>query len=260
MSDAVLYHYTTVASAHAIMQSRRVWLTDYRFLNDKHELKQGIAEFTAALPDDIRKSFDAAFFWHEFSNHHCILSLSKSPKILSQWRAYADDASGVALGLSEQFLRYRGIELMHCRYENHNQYVRGIVEKHAFLLNATHEAHKSILAGDDFADWVRSRRDAFYALIRDVLALKNPAFVEEQEVRAVLCVALGSAKTRVSRNLIVPYVSANFWEDDELQDSMHVVLREIWLGPKCDGLNRFGILAMNCGYFAKVEKYDCGYV
>ncbi len=259
MSDAIYYHYTTVAGGHGIVRSRRVWLTDYRFLNDKRELKQGYTHFVAALPEALRASFERAFLWHDQFNHHCVLSLSHSPKILSQWRAYADDATGLALGFSERFLNFSKIELVPCQYESHESYALTLVEKHLPLVEATHKARQTYRGENEFMGWIQAQRQDFYSLVEDLIALKNPAFIEEQEVRAIRCVKYNEVLTRVSGQIIVPYVEANFWEDDEATSHMAVVIPEIWLGPKCNELNMTGVRAINLG-MCNVNRYDCGYV
>lgn len=259
MSDAIYYHYTSVAGGHGIIGSRRVWLTDYRFLNDKRELKQGYTHFIEALPENLRASFERAFLWHDQFNHHCVLSLSHSPKILSQWRAYADDATGLALGFSEKFLNFAKIQLVPCQYESQESYALTLVEKHLQLVEATHQARQKYIYENEFMTWIHDQRQGFYSLVEDLIALKNPAFVEEQEVRAIRCVEYKEILTRVSGQTIVPYVEANFWEDDEPISSMAVVIPEIWLGPKCNELNMTGVRAINIG-MCRINRYDCGYV
>jgi hypothetical protein len=258
MANPIFYHYTTVAGAHAIIRSRRVWLTDYRFLNDKQELKQGYSHFIAALPPNSRDAFESAFRWHDQFNHHCVLSLSKSPKILSQWRAYASDGCGMALGFSEMFLRHSGIELIHCQYESHESYAATLAHRHSALVEETCSARAALRGENDFMNWIHENRQKFYLLVQDLIALKNPAFAEEQEVRAVRCVEVGQAATRVSNQTIIPYVEAPFWQDDEQLSYMGVVLPQIWLGPKCNELNRVGIYAVQL-LTCLVERYDCGY-
>lgn len=259
MSDAIYYHYTTILGAHGIIRSRRVWLTDYRFLNDKHELKQGYSHFMAALPETLRASFEHAFLWHDTFNHHCVLSLSHSPKILSQWRAYADDATGLALGFSQTFLNFAEIQLIPCQYESHETYAITLVEKHLPFVEAVHQARQEYPAENKFIDWIQQQRQGFYSLVEDLIALKNPAFIEEQEVRAIRCVEYNKVLTRVSGHVIVPYVEANFWSDDEAIADMAVVIPEIWLGPKSNELNMTGIRAINLG-MCRVNRYDCGYI
>lgn len=259
MSDAIYYHYTTIAGAHGIIRSRRVWLTDYRFLNDKQELKQGYTHFVAALPEVLRTSFERAFLWHDQFNHHCVLSLSCSPKILSQWRAYANDATGLALGFSETFLNFAKIQLIPCQYETHETYALTLVEKHLPLVEAVHQARQTYPAENEFMGWIQEQRQGFYSLVKDLIALKNPAFIEEQEVRAIRCVEYNEVLTRVAGQIIVPYVEANFWRDDEAISHMAVVIPEIWLGPKSNELNMTGVRAINLG-MCRVNRYDCGYV
>ena len=35
--DNLYYHYTSMESCYNIITSRQIWMTDYRFLNDKNE-------------------------------------------------------------------------------------------------------------------------------------------------------------------------------------------------------------------------------
>ncbi|WP_454732389.1 MULTISPECIES: DUF2971 domain-containing protein [Cupriavidus] len=235
-------------------------MTDYRFLNDKYELFQGYKLFLNGLDDRSRKAVDSAFFWHGRFTHHCVLSLSKSPRILSQWRAYASDGTGIALGFSEAMLKFSSIELKPCHYESHEDYAATLNEKHKVLVDKISTAREFNIAENDFADWVRENGNLICPLIEDLIALKNPAFAEEQEVRAIRSVKLGEASVRVSGSLLVPYVETKFVpsHSDE-KPSTTVVAPEIWLGPKCNPLNRDAIYAMSIG-FPQVEKYDCGYV
>lgn len=258
--SALFYHYTNVAGAFSILRSRSFWMTDYRFLNDKHELLHGYKLFLNGLDERSRKAVESAFFWHGRFTHHCVLSLSRSPRILSQWRAYANDGTGIALGFSEEILKFASIELKPCHYESHEVYAATLNENHKVLVDKISTAREENLADNDFADWVRENGKLICPLIRDLIALKNPAFAEEQEVRAIRSVEYGEASVRVSGALLVPYVETKFLpsHSDE-KSSTTVAAQEIWLGPKCNPLNRDAIYAMNIG-FPIVENYDCGYV
>jgi len=108
-------------------------------------------------------------------------------------------------------------------------------------------------------EWIEEQRQDFYSLVEDLIALKNPAFIEEQEVRAIRCVQPKEILTRVSGQVVVPYVEANFWKDDDSLHSMGLVMREIWLGPKSSELNMVGVLAINLG-LCRIKRYDCGYI
>lgn len=252
------YHYTSVEGCFGIITTRGIWLTDYRFLNDKRELRQGLESFLTQIPGEYRASFERAFKWHDMWNHHCVFSLSRSPTILSQWRAYASDGAGMALGLSSTFLNYAGLSLVECRYEDHDEYALELVRKHAQFVASVHEASSQRVAENDFMDWIADNKAGFNALIEDLIALKNPAFAEEQELRAVWSKPMGEVKMRVARDLIIPYVEAKIWPEDEKASHLGVVLPEIWLGPKCSDLNISSLLAMNIG--STIQRHDCGYV
>lgn len=253
------YHYTSVASALAIISSRTVWLTDHRFLNDRLELRQGLESFLSKIPKEQQASFSRAFQWHDLQNHHCVFSLSRSPKILSQWRAYASDGAGIALGLNRTFLEYAGLSLVECKYEDHDKYADELIKKHEGFIEAVHEASELYRAENDFMKWVETQRSSFYLVVEDLIALKNPAFAEELELRAVWCRQSGEVKMRSARDLIIPYLDAKIWPDDERASALAVVIPEIWLGPKCNDLNRLSILALNIG-MCMIHRHDCGYV
>ncbi len=259
MSDNIYFHYTSLQSCLGILESRRVWLSDYRFLNDKQELRRALDLFLACYPEAQRNALASAISWHDYANYHCVLSLSRSQKILSQWRAYADDGRGVALGFREQFLKFAKIDLVPCQYEEHEKYAKEIAERYSDFAEEVLVNREIHCAENDFMDWVDSRRDEFSKIICDLIALKNPAFEEEQEIRAVMPATREEIKLRVREHLIVPYVETQFWPGDERSTDMHVVLPDIWLGPKSNELNRIALMSGKYGY-RYIQKYDCGYV
>ena len=164
-----------------------------------------------------------------------------------------------SVGGNKKFLNFAKNQLVPCQYESHESYALTLVQKHLQLVEATHQARRKCLGENEFMAWIHEQRQDFYSLVEDLIALKNPAFIEEQEVRAIRCVEYKEVLTRVSGQVIVPYVEANFWEDDEALSFMAVVIPEIWLGPKCSELNMTGVRAINLG-ICRINRYDCGYV
>jgi len=255
----IYYHYTSITGALGIISSRRFWFTDYRFLNDRLELHQALNSFLSQIPKTLQQSFRRAFQWHDLQNHHCVFSLSKSPTILSQWRAYASDATGVALGLNSDILKYAGFSFVECRYEDHDKYAAELVEKHSEFIHSVNEASAQHVAENAFMEWIATQRERFYRLVEDLIALKNPAFGEEKELRAVKSLERNTIKMRVARDLIIPYTEANIFPDDDLNYDLALAIPEIWLGPKCNELNRWSLLALNLG-LCMIKRHDCGYV
>lgn len=258
MDRPVYYHYTSIPACLSILSTRSVWLTDHRFLNDKHELVHALEKLLVHFPAEEQSALKRALMWHQVANHHCVLSLSRSPSILSQWRAYADDGRGVAIGFDEQFLKFAKIELTPCAYEDHDRYAGELAMKYAALAREALEVQYEGPAEDDFIKWSDTKYKEWCSLVRDLIALKNPAFAEEQEVRAVIPVMKDHIKLRTRGDLIIPYTEAQFWRPDERQAHMFVVVPEIWLGPRCRELNTVALATlMN---FCMIQRFDCGYV
>lgn len=120
-----------------------------------------------------------------------------------------------------------------------------LVEKHLQLVEATHQARQKYIYENEFMTWIHDQRQGFYSLVEDLIALKNPAFVEEQEVRAIRCVEYKEILTRVFRPDYRPICRSEFLEwTMNPSPLMAVVIPEIWLGPKCNELNMTGVRAI----------------
>ena len=107
-----LYHYTNVAGLEGILKSEAVWFTDFRHMNDPSEISHGIelcrdvirlrkpgkdgrvVLFLDCLADLMRlDNFSRAL-------EYFIGSFSRASDDLGQWRAYADNGRGVAIGFA----------------------------------------------------------------------------------------------------------------------------------------------------------------
>ncbi len=110
-----LWHYTTYAAFEAIIESKRIWATDYRFLNDRQEFRHSkdlAIELLAAEPEFIGLQFPAREYLakgvetvlnkgmlREDAVRIMVASFSEHGDQLSQWRGYAANSSGVSIGL-----------------------------------------------------------------------------------------------------------------------------------------------------------------
>ena len=106
----IVYHYTSDFGLHGILQSGTLWLTDIFSLNDPSELTHGyqraaniLAESARMHGGDFERAFAAAFGnnieekFRKSAQYFCC-SFSKVGDDLGQWRAYANDGTGYALG------------------------------------------------------------------------------------------------------------------------------------------------------------------
>jgi hypothetical protein len=105
---ATIYHYTDDRGLAGILESGRMRLTDIFGLNDPTELRHGLSTAISLLKA-VRR--DDRFEINQFSEnvtamlgeieqvaHFYVCSFSKSGNGLGQWRAYADNGRGFALG------------------------------------------------------------------------------------------------------------------------------------------------------------------
>jgi hypothetical protein len=121
----LLYHYTNNAGLAGIVESGRLWFADIFAQNDPSELRHGLgiainllkSRATDARPEIAtfasqfeRFDLDAGI---EAAGHFFICCFSSDGDDLGQWRAYADNGQGFALGfdtssLESAFIKKKG--------------------------------------------------------------------------------------------------------------------------------------------------------
>lgn len=120
MPPVTLYHYTNVGGLFGILRSNVLWATHYEYLNDPSEVvqltqvaheifKQELDSFPESLrgevvsdtPENLRINLMKIFCSiSDLSGHYApyVISFSTDEDALGQWRAYADNGHGYALG------------------------------------------------------------------------------------------------------------------------------------------------------------------
>lgn len=264
--DEVLYHYTSIAGLNGIISSRKVWASDCRYLNDQKELVHAVDLFLSRYDGDAKTILSSALLWQRLSRAHCVFSLSRSPRVLSQWRAYGDDGRGAAIGFSRKYLMGIGKTdshiLVDCIYDDHEGFLDGIAERCNEDIQALIKMHSdSGGASNSFWDQIDKTPAPLVQLYGELLRVKNPAFQEEQEVRLVISVPTRQVQTRVAKGLIIPYVEHALVDKGDEQ-YLWCIAPEIWLGPRCDNRNLQALQVF--GQFGwgvnGLHHYDCGYI
>ncbi len=108
-APSLIYHYTDDKGLRSILETGTMWLTDIFALNDPAELRHGIEHAIARIAESAKtgapefKLFARRFAkirdgGIERSAHYFVACFSKNGDDLCQWRAYADDGKGFALG------------------------------------------------------------------------------------------------------------------------------------------------------------------
>jgi hypothetical protein len=112
----IIYHYTNDVGLRGILESGQLWFTDIFNLNDPSELRQGLSHAVSILKAMAAngplesKAFAEYFGGFERrgglqkSGQYFICCFSEHGNDLGQWRAYADNGRGYALGFDSKDL------------------------------------------------------------------------------------------------------------------------------------------------------------
>lgn len=160
-------------------------------------------------------------------------SFSKNGDSLSQWRAYAEDASGVCIGFDREYFNKFCIE-----HSNNPRLVDVVYGFDAAEYLNDYLEHNPIdeEMSDSKVRWIANIRDS-YNLWRAAPIHKNPAFSEEQEVRLVY--EEHAAHGKLIPN--APMCEIDFFESNgklipfysvPLEQGDKHPIREIVIGPK----------------------------
>lgn len=228
---AVLFHYTTPSGLLGVLETKTLWATHARFLNDAKELDYGLslirdilgsyppADLVSAVSDHLRASRPAYFL-------ACFCAVDD---LLSQWRAYSRTATGYTLGFDARYLP--ADHLVEVLYEPAAQEaaVRSAIDDHL----------KQV--GEYPEDYRRFSLQA--ALLRLAIQFKHPTFREEREWRLVYCLedehsgfdyTSWRATFRATDRFVVPYLEVQLattpgnWDWDILR------LKSVRIGPTAD--------------------------
>jgi hypothetical protein len=243
-----LYHYTNGPGLRGIVESQKIWFTSYLHLNDPSELIQGmdivhglLKAMREAAPDALVKMFydvvDDVFQHQKFAGIYgfYIASFSRDRNDLGQWRAYADNGRGFALGLAPHLFEavetanpkpteYYVIPVVYGQKAAKQRYRVAIEAAAGLIQNNRPQEHFRI-------PFLRRMADELIAgqLIATSLTVKHEAYSNEQEVRLVMLGTRDNQKpylrTRIRGSEIVPYMEG----DMPLRDKNGIT--EIVIGP-----------------------------
>ncbi|GAB2314435.1 DUF2971 domain-containing protein [Stenotrophomonas geniculata] len=206
--EALLYHYCSAETLLAVLKSSSLRLGDVSEMNDSMErhwgheaLAQELERQRKEAPEEFMDFMDAAVL-RSMNSSICLAScFSTQSDVLSQWRAYAENGAGFAIGLDPFVLQAMPVTLLEVCYDRQAQAER-IADGVAYLRElhqligrpepALEESLTDEQLLDDGSGWeplLRAQIDRFSLAVRfltyDLVAFKNPAFSEESEVRLV---------------------------------------------------------------------------
>ncbi|HCG7131604.1 TPA: DUF2971 domain-containing protein [Vibrio parahaemolyticus] len=251
---STIYHYSDLNGFTNIIRNKKLWVSATNNLNDYREVNWFVDKVFHRLNELVNPENQDLLnqFWELKTINSpmpYICSFSKNGDLLSQWRAYADDGQGVAIGFSREYFKFKvGIPSPNISKE----YSTGISE--VIYDDVQQEAEIEKILATILAPY-KTEQEKSTNFLNAVVTLnqlsyvcKNSAFKEEDEVRIIhtplitgdqdgathLMGNMSDMLHRVSGNTLTSYFELDF---SETKDVLPIV--EIVLGPKC-----------------KVSKYD----
>ena len=211
----VLYHYCSNAAFHSIVENRSIWLSALSLSSDTMEGKLVTDVIAQMAKSDGLDQANIQRLKESVSLLEQIMEglgfcLSEEGDLLSQWRGYADNASGVSIGFSKKYLeklseaslnpQKSGFTLRKVEYEYESQKkrIQATYDKIKELIdNGAYKplVHRTLLGFRTEQELEAKNKEikkAFYGLSMTVLGLfselfllKTKAFHEEQEWRLI---------------------------------------------------------------------------
>ena len=249
----VYYHYCSLDNFVRIIQSKEIWLTNIFCMNDSAEhywlrrVAKEVIRDRKEGADDMLESLARKLFPEEETTDLYCCCFSEDGDSLGQWRAYADDGRGVAIGIRADFLGglYKSCPgLRVCKVEYDRAKQEGIVER--VIERAKESAdfpHFDQKAPGSFRDGLSPDLFAcagkallwFYAV-----RCKNPCFRQEREIRLIYDPSmverypprpqppnLGERRFRPRGDTLIPYYALPLPRDGGNQ-----AIAEVVFGPK----------------------------
>jgi hypothetical protein len=177
----IIYHYCGSQPFMSIIDSGRIRLSDVNMLNDYLEVKWGYRIFEAAatellphIPKDFFDKVDELVFASQLHSLPFIGCFSLAGDVLSQWRSYADDGKGYAIGFDAKLLTELPVRPLRINYDRKSQ-----IAEMKQTLGALYQMAKD--KNFDYKDKEWFEMCAFLCV--DLCSFKNPTFEEEKEVR-----------------------------------------------------------------------------
>ena len=209
-----LFHYTSAAGLHGMLESKTILGGNYAFMNDKTEFTYGtrlLGEIAEERGGSAASSFDAEVLRSIVESERRITSADlyltcfcAKGDLLSQWRGYGNSDSRYCM------------QVQPAKFEFALKRVAGIfpvvydVTKQRDLLSGVLETHLGVIDSDDLGDVEDCIRCVYSCCLMAFAFIKNPVFEEEHEWRATMFAYPGehvsSLKFLPSSGMMRPYL------------------------------------------------------
>jgi len=240
--DGLLYHYTDLNALTSILSNHDLWLTNSRYSNDEHEITHGY-QVARSIIKQKRDNSDNAEYKEFCDNVNKMLNeppqgvyiccFCEKDNLLSQWRSYGENGSGISIGFDPYgFTRFTGpdlppqeIGLMRLWKVFYKDEVKNDIIEKALDLNFekyNNESQTSLA------------KKAAEAIHFFMPTFKDKDFAEENERRLIFtpskeCQVMPAYRYR--REMLVPYYSLQSLISQVTQSTDPLPVKSITVGP-----------------------------
>jgi hypothetical protein len=248
-----LFHYTDANGLCGIVRSGALWATHIDYLNDAQEFKYAHHLITnvferleeqepgkAARLHDIKKCLQGHYALWEAALAPYVACFCKSDNVLSQWRAYASNCGGFAVGFDPEKL----IALYATRPETAGcvDWFK-IIYQEAEQTSLIEQAIRALLDAFETSKPEKVIDSVPFTFSRMYLSFKHPVFYQEEEWRLVyMAQSPHFVDIRVSGGQLLPFAALKFQNPNERPPYTNIVY-----GPTLEAENTKRALEMLIG-------------
>ncbi len=265
--DQILYHYCGLDAFLNIIKNSTLWLSDIRKSNDYLECvycRDKINEKIRGFLEDDKEALEAWDFGYNINSDlsmdmiSYVACFSENKDQLSQWRGYADNGAGIAVGFSrESFADLKEAAPSHISFR---KVIYDEKEQEKFIERIARESIKAMETKP--VAQVAAELNQNYRLQFPVL--KNASFEEEAEWRIIFNDSFSKRKRHVGKNILFSGIRYTVREkrlvsyiEMDFSKLKYNAIKEIWIGPKAEvEIQDILHLLDVYGYYDDVENYN----
>lgn len=265
--DQILYHYCGLDAFLSIIKNSTLWLSDIRKSNDYLECvycRDKINEKIRGFLEDDKEALEAWDFGYDINSDlsmdmiSYVACFSENKDQLSQWRGYADNGAGIAVGFSrESFADLKEAAPSHISFR---KVIYDEKEQEKFIERIARESIKAMETKP--VAQVAAELNQNYRLQFPVL--KNASFEEEAEWRIIFNDSFSKRKRHVGKNILFSGIRYTVREkrlvsyiEMDFSKLKYNAIKEIWIGPKAEvEIQDILHLLDVYGYYDDVENYN----
>lgn len=243
----ILYQYTDISGLIGIIESKKIWATDFRYLNDSSEINYGTSLVQSTLKKTLTNSDEyIKHFINEFLalgddffslENIYVACFCTNGDLLSQWRGYGNNGEGYSIGFNTFHTDFS----INREHSNCTTFLKVIYSKseqekiiNDILMNYINYMQKEqiTITRHMFKQYIKSFSEC---ISRIICFFKHQSFLEEDEWRIISFTDKKSTMNnnekpndmnllnfRKNKEFLIPYIEINLADKDSKNTSLPI--------------------------------------